>query len=92
VTIASRPSLGRDGAGYNFDLGQARTELFFQMGVDRANHVDPLQQNSLLVKTPLCGQDGGEAGFADGINVRCTIPAAPAVLALRHARFYVLAA
>src|SRR5437764_2408742 len=30
VTIAIRPSVGRDGPGYSFDLGQARTELFLQ--------------------------------------------------------------
>src|SRR5205085_1279855 len=28
VTIAIRPSVGRDGAGYNFDLGQAGTDIF----------------------------------------------------------------
>src|ERR1700694_4584618 len=38
VTIAIRPSVGRDGGGYRSDLGQARTEIFLQMGLDRANH------------------------------------------------------
>src|SRR5436190_10369219 len=37
VTIAIRPSVGWDSAGYSFDLGQARTEIFLQTGLDRAN-------------------------------------------------------
>jgi len=40
-----RPSMGRDGGAYGFDLGQSRTNLFLQMGMDRPNHVDPVQQN-----------------------------------------------
>src|SRR5204863_2608081 len=44
VTIASRPSVGRDGAVYRSDLGRTRTGLFLQIGLDRANHIDPLQQ------------------------------------------------
>src|SRR6202022_1302835 len=44
VTIAIRPCRGRDGEASKSDLGQARTEIFLQMGLDRANHVDPLQQ------------------------------------------------
>jgi hypothetical protein len=43
VTIASRPSEGRDGGGSIADLGQAGTEIFLQAGLDRANHVDPVQ-------------------------------------------------
>src|SRR5260370_41737288 len=35
VTIAIRPSGGRDGGGYRFDLGQAGTEIFLKMGLDR---------------------------------------------------------
>ena len=34
VTIASRPSVGRDGAGSRFDLGQARSNIFLQLGLD----------------------------------------------------------
>jgi hypothetical protein len=34
VTIASRPSVGRDGEGYRFDLGQARNGKFVQTGLD----------------------------------------------------------
>src|SRR6202022_2700134 len=41
VTIAKRPSVGRDGEGYSFDLGQARTGIFLQMGLDGANQIDP---------------------------------------------------
>ncbi len=34
VTIAIRPSAGRDDEGYRFDLGQAGTEIFLQRGLD----------------------------------------------------------
>src|SRR4030081_1716520 len=34
VTIAIRPSEGRDGGGYRFDLGQVGTEIFLIMGLD----------------------------------------------------------
>ena len=44
VTIASRPSVGRDGEGYAGDLGQRRSGKFFEMGLDRWNHVEPVQQ------------------------------------------------
>jgi hypothetical protein len=50
--------------------------MFLQMGVDRPNHVDPLQQNSLLVKTPVCGQERKEADFAEGIGARIVRPVA----------------
>jgi hypothetical protein len=33
-----RPSEGRDGDGYRFDLGLARTGIFLQMGLDRQEH------------------------------------------------------
>ena len=38
------PLCGTGWRAYNFDLGQARTELFLQMGLDSPNHVDPVQQ------------------------------------------------
>ena len=34
MTIAKRPSVGRDGEGYRSDLGQRETEIFLQMGLD----------------------------------------------------------
>jgi hypothetical protein len=34
VTIAKRPSVGRDGEGYSFDLGHEKTEKFLQKGLD----------------------------------------------------------
>jgi hypothetical protein len=34
VTIAIRPSVGWDGERSRSDLGQARTEIFLQMGLD----------------------------------------------------------
>src|SRR5438874_7865625 len=36
VTIASRPSVGRDGGVYNFDLGETAKGIFLQTGLDRA--------------------------------------------------------
>src|SRR6202022_4636767 len=44
VTIAIRPCVGRDGEASKSDLGLARNGIFLQRGLDRANHIDPLQQ------------------------------------------------
>jgi hypothetical protein len=44
VTIAKRPSVGRDGGEYGSDLGRRRSGKFFQMGLDWANQIDLLQQ------------------------------------------------
>jgi hypothetical protein len=44
VTIAKRPSEGRDGLSYGFDLGQAETKIFLQAGLDWWNHVDPARE------------------------------------------------
>src|SRR3981081_3757202 len=35
VTIASRPSEGRDGGSCRFDLGREKTEMFLGKGLDR---------------------------------------------------------
>jgi hypothetical protein len=35
VTIAIRPSVRRDSDGYRSDLGQAKTRIFLQQGLDR---------------------------------------------------------
>jgi hypothetical protein len=40
-----RPSMGRDGGACKSDLGPTGTEMFLQTGLDRPNHVDPVQQN-----------------------------------------------
>src|ERR1700738_3938960 len=48
VTIAIRPSGGRDGGGYRSDLGQAGTEIFLKMGLDRANQIESFQQIAFL--------------------------------------------
>jgi hypothetical protein len=42
--------VGRDGAGYGFDLGKMRRSLFLQSGLDRPNQIDPLEQISVLQK------------------------------------------
>ncbi len=34
VTIAIRPSVGRDGVDVKFDLGQTRKKIFLKMGLD----------------------------------------------------------
>ena len=57
VTIASRPSVGRDGGVYKSDLGPARTEMFLQMGLDSPNQIDPVEQ------IPLCAQMAHRAGY-----------------------------
>jgi hypothetical protein len=36
--------VGRDGAVYSFDLGERRTEMFLQMGLDSPNQIDPLEE------------------------------------------------
>jgi hypothetical protein len=52
VTIASRPSVRRDGMGCIADLGQRRSEKFFQMGLDRANQIEKLQQIRFYAQCP----------------------------------------
>jgi hypothetical protein len=44
VTIAKRPSEGRDSEGYGCDLGEKRTRIFLERGLDGANRIDPVQQ------------------------------------------------
>jgi hypothetical protein len=44
VTIAKRPSVGRDGVICSDDLGLAKSGIFLETGLDRANHIDPVQQ------------------------------------------------
>jgi hypothetical protein len=58
VTIAKRPSGRRDGTGYATDLGRARNGKFFDLGLDHPNHLDPLQQNSVLRKSVISTRKG----------------------------------
>ncbi len=53
VTIAIRPFMGRDGGGYRSDLGKARSGLFLETGLDRANQVDLPQEFSFFAQRPL---------------------------------------
>jgi hypothetical protein len=46
VTIAIRPSVGRDDEGYRFDLGLAGTEIFLKMGLDSRTTERPVGQIS----------------------------------------------
>jgi hypothetical protein len=43
VTIAIRPSWGRDSGGYTGDLGQAKTGIFLETRLDRPNHFESFQ-------------------------------------------------
>jgi len=56
VTIAKRPSEGRDGDGFRSDLGQAGTEIFLQRGLDR--------------KLVICPSRLGKNSAFSGIDVR----------------------
>jgi hypothetical protein len=41
ATIMIRPSVGWDAGGYSFDLGESKTEIFLQMGLDRKSIAMP---------------------------------------------------
>jgi hypothetical protein len=42
--MANAPLSEQDGAAYSFDLPDARSDIFLQPGLDRANHVDLAQE------------------------------------------------
>ncbi len=74
VTIAIRPSLwDRDGGGYRGDLGLARRGMFLQARLDRANHVELVQEISAAAQharphprvtaSPLRGDEVREVRF-----------------------------
>jgi hypothetical protein len=48
VTIASRPSVRRDGDGYRVDLGGTGTGIFFGIELDRANRIEIVKQFAVL--------------------------------------------
>ena len=51
VTIAKRPfDLERDAANHEGDLGSARSKIFLQPGLDRANQLEAPQQNRFLAQ------------------------------------------
>ena len=53
VTIAKRPfDLERDAANHEGDLGSARSKIFLQPGLDRANQLEAPQQNRFLAGDP----------------------------------------
>ena len=56
VTIAIRPSVGRDGEGYRVDLGQTGTEIFLQMGLDSQITKQPVGQISRLRSLSYAGR------------------------------------
>ena len=79
VTIAIRPSEGRDGGGYRSDLGQAKTKIFLQRGLDTQvtdlpvghNQLDPVQTNSNFPQAAACCRAASPAvhrGYGPRIN------------------------
>jgi hypothetical protein len=56
VTIAIRPSWGRDGGGLGSDLGQVETEIFLKQGLDWWNRIELFQQNSLAREIVITGR------------------------------------
>jgi hypothetical protein len=50
VTIASRPSVGWDGGSCRFDLPDGESGIFLQMGLDRANQLELVQQFGVLAQ------------------------------------------
>jgi hypothetical protein len=57
VTIAKRPSVGRDGVGSRSDLGQARNGIFLREGLDRLMSDLPVGQNHRPVRQQDCMAD-----------------------------------
>src|SRR5207248_11437962 len=62
------PLVGTRRRGYNFDLGQIGNGMFFEMGLDSPNHVDPVQQIRPCAQLaypgwsePRPGSDGGSS-------------------------------
>jgi hypothetical protein len=37
--------VGRDGDSFSGDLGESKTRIFFQKGLDGPNHIETVQQN-----------------------------------------------
>jgi hypothetical protein len=62
--------MGRDGASCKFDLPDGLSEIFLQMGLDRANQLEPLQQISFLAQRLFADftRQGSEKCFAGGLN------------------------
>src|SRR3954454_8130991 len=48
-----RPYMGRDGAGYGFDLGEKRTNIYLQSGLDRCFPRTPVGQIRSTSRTTL---------------------------------------
>ena len=70
VTIAIRPSGGRDGDGYRFDLGQARTEIFLRMGLDNRTTEQPVGQISTIARMRT---NAVIPGWCVSTDLRCAI-------------------
>src|ERR1700754_158230 len=53
VTMANAPLNGTGCKGNSFDLGLATTGMFLRGGLDRANHIEFVQEISLKPQTPI---------------------------------------
>ena len=70
VTIAIRPSAGRDGEGCRFDLGLSKTEIFLKRGLDRQITDLPVGQNRAAI-APKPPHEGDGFRFAQAIPGYC---------------------
>jgi len=59
--------MGRDGGAYRFDLGQARREIFLQMGLDSLISNEPVGQITCLAAPATIGDEVGSTSVADAI-------------------------
>jgi hypothetical protein len=50
MTLRNAPPKGQDGGRYGSDLGGLRSRIFLQLGLDRANQIDPLQEIKFYAK------------------------------------------
>jgi hypothetical protein len=48
VTTRDRPSEGRDGGAFRFDLGRSERKMFLQTRLDRANHLETIAKNRTI--------------------------------------------
>jgi hypothetical protein len=79
VTIASRPSVGRDGAGSRFDLGPTRRNIFLQLGLDNYPGDLPARQWA-AVASPVLAAAKLELPFSHGMTMPRAVNVLPRAL------------
>jgi hypothetical protein len=62
--------VGRDGAGYKFDLGQIGNGNFLQMGLDCPNQLDPSGEIRVSAQLPRRKILGAQAAINAGLDFR----------------------